>query len=467
MSFESYLGPRDTFALHGKRAVQLQSDGIYHPRSARAKDAVFTPYEDITHLATSERALWLGTRDSVFVLPRKQFSNPDAPEDIVRSLIAVISQRQGGAAQLKRMGEVERLAHSTAKVWSTWTLAALCFVAFGLQLGLGQKVWNVGYFSVAFLRDGDLWRIVTGNLLHGVPQFPLHLILNMLALVGLGNLVERVLGPARVACVIGVAGVCAMIAGGLEAPGTLVGASGIVFGLAGSLLWLEFNCTERLPAWLRIPRRSMFFFLALNGLIMFTIPFVSGGAHIGGFLGGLGATALLTGPPLGRYRAPLPIQFLSVVVGVSTAAAIAAAGWDAFGRDNFDARFNTRLANLPDVSPIDLNDRAWSIAIDPESSTQDMEAALLLAERAVMETNHLYPTILDTLAEVQFQLGMPEIAAETILEAIAREPQQTYYKEQLRRFTGERDPNDRPEYSPFPSGPKRERLNIKEQGLSV
>ena len=110
------MPPRDTFALHGKRAVQLQSDGIYHPRSPRAKDSVFTPYEDVTHLATSDRALWLGTRNSVFVLPRKSFASPDAPEDFMRSLIAVLSQRPGGTAQLARMGEVERLAHSTAKV---------------------------------------------------------------------------------------------------------------------------------------------------------------------------------------------------------------------------------------------------------------------------------------------------------------------------------------------------------------
>lgn len=467
MSFESYTGPRDTFALHGKRAVQLQSDGIYHPRSPKAKDSVFTPYEDVTHLATSDRALWLGTRDSVFVLPRKQFANPGAPEDIVRSLLAVLSHRPGGAAQLARMGEVERLAQSTAVVRVTWILAALCFAVFALQLVVGQEIWNVGYFSVAFLRDGDLWRIVTGNLLHGVPEFPLHLALNMLALVGLGNLVERVLGPARVVCVMGVAGICAMLAGGLETPGMLVGASGIVFGLAGASLWLEFNCAERLPAWLRIPRRSMFFFLAINGLIMFTIPFVSGGAHIGGFLGGLGATALLTGPQLGRVRAPLPVQLAAALVGVATVAAIGAAGWDAFGRGNFDARFNTRLAGLPNVSPRALNDRAWEIAIDPESSYPDMQAALLLAERAVMETNRLSPTILDTLAEVQFQLGQPELASETILEAIAREPLSSYYREQLRRFIGERDSDDRPEYSPFPSGPRRDPLDIQERGLTV
>ena len=41
------------------------------------------------------------------------------------------------------------------------------------------------------------------------------------------------------------------------------------------------------------------------------------------------------------------------------------------------------------------------------------------------------------------------------------------FQEQLRRFSGERDPDDRPEYSPFPSAPKRELLDIQERGLTV
>jgi membrane associated rhomboid family serine protease len=353
-------------------------------------------------------------------------------------------------------------------VRAIWILAALCFATFVLHLVVGQKILNVGSFSIAFLQDGDLWRVVTGNLLHGKPEFPLHLVLNMLALLALGNLVERILGPARVACVIGVAGVCAMLAGGVEKPGMLVGASGIVFGLAGASLWLEFNCAERLPAWLRIPRRSMFFFLAVNGLLMFSIPFVSGGAHIGGFLGGLGATAVLTGPQLGRVRAPVPVQFAAALVGVVTVAAIGAAGWDVFGRGNFNARFNTRLASLPNIAPVDLHNRAWEIAVDPKSTYQDLQAALKMAERAVLETKRLYPKPLDTLAEVQYRLGQPELARETILEAIRRDPRDPHFQEQLRRFSGERNPADRPEGGPFfPSSPDRKPHSKPELGLTV
>jgi hypothetical protein len=52
--------------------------------------------------------------------------------------------------------------------------------------------------------------------------------------------------------------------------------------------------------------------------------------------------------------------------------------------------------------------------------------------------------MLDTLAEVQFQLGWQEQAIATIDQAIAREPDESYYREQRRRFTGERPADDRP-----------------------
>ena len=445
--FESYHGPRDTFALHDKRAFQLQADGIYHPRSNRSAISTFTPYEDVTHVAGTSRAIWLGTRRSVYVIPRKMFANETGPEDFARALFAILANRPGGDVQLAQMAEVDALARNPAPVITTWIFVAICIAVFALHLAVGERIWNVGYFSLPFVQDGDLWRLVTGNLLHGVPQFPLHMVLNLFALTALGNLVERVLGPARTACIMGLAGVAAMAAGGVAAPSALVGSSGIVFGLAAACLWLELYCTERLPAWLRIPRRSMFFFLGVNGILMLAIPFVSASAHIGGFLAGFVGTALLTGLDIGRATPGTAIRGLAALVAAITVAAVGAAGFVAFANPHFQADFNRRLAGLPNVSPFDLNDRAWTIAIDPDSSDQDRQAALEMAQRAVLETNRASPQILDTLAEILFQLGHPELAAETIREAIARAPRDSYYREQLRRFIGER--GDRPDDSPF------------------
>jgi tetratricopeptide (TPR) repeat protein len=135
------------------------------------------------------------------------------------------------------------------------------------------------------------------------------------------------------------------------------------------------------------------------------------------------------------------------VVGVTFLSA-ATAGMEAFSGEDITVRYAARYARLPNISPLELNDQAWLIAISADPSRPKLEAALLLAERAVAETNRDEPTILDTLAEVLWQLGNVDAALATIDEAIARDPGSDYYREQRRRFAGERAPDDRPEYVP-------------------
>ena len=91
-----------------------------------------------------------------------------------------------------------------------------------------------------------------------------------------------------------------------------------------------------------------------------------------------------------------------------------------------------------------LNDAAWLIATDAAPTHKALEEARELAERAVSATGRENPNLLDTLAEVQFQNGDGEAAVETIDEAIALAPGVPYFEEQRRRFTGERDRDDRP-----------------------
>ncbi|MDH3687148.1 MAG: hypothetical protein OEP95_13040, partial [Myxococcales bacterium] len=64
------------------------------------------------------------------------------------------------------------------------------------------------------------------------------------------------------------------------------------------------------------------------------------------------------------------------------------------------------------------------------------------------------PQFLDTLAEIQFRGGRSAEALELIDAAIVLAPRERYYREQRRRFLGERAPDDRPEdpgWSPAPS----------------
>jgi membrane associated rhomboid family serine protease len=445
VSFDPFGSDGQVFPLEGGRPpIVLRADEIEHPVSNRGKRRIVTKYSEITHLTTSNQAVWIGATRSVYILSRDMFAQTGGPENLLRGLTRRIAESPGGAQQLERMAAIELEARNAGPLRATWAMLGVCVAVFALQLLVGPAIEAVGNFTPAFFRDGDTWRIVTANLVHAAPHFPLHLGLNMLALVVLGALVERPLGAARTVTIMGVSGVCAMVASGLIDSVPVVGASGVVFGLVGAAVWLEFAWADRLPAWWRYPRRSLLLLLIINGVIGFLVPVISGSAHMGGFLGGLAAAAALTRSPAGTQKTSLWVQASCTAVVAITGLAVASAGWELTRPGDYTARHAARLAHLPGISVLELNDTAWLIAISSDPSRELMEAALLLAEQAVDESERQDPNILDTLAEVQFMLGWPERAVETIDEAIAQAPDVDYFREQRRRFTGERDADDRP-----------------------
>lgn len=471
MSLEANPEFRESFDLRGRpRGIVLGGDGVHHPSSPRGGGNAFTPYQEITHLAASRRTVWLGARRSVYAFPRRAFTDARGPETLVRALIARIARRPGGSAQLARMAEVEETARSLPRLRATWVLVAACLVGFVAQLAAGEMVFEVSYFSPVLVMDGDLWRLVTANLIHVHPGFPVHLVLNLLGLVALGAMVERSLGAARAACIMAASGLAAMAASGLAGYASVVGVSGVVFGLAGAALWLELYRTDQLPAWLRIPRRAFLLLLLVNAVLMIVIPVIAGAAHVGGFAAGFLTTALVIGRGIGRAVNPAWIRATAVLVAGISAAAVGSATAELAATPGFVARHAQRLARLPGLSPIELNERAWVIAIAPETTDDELKAALLLAERAVLETKRSIPAVLDTLAEVQFLMGWPDRAIATIDEAIAQDPGQSYYREQRKRFAGERAADDRPEgpfFMPAPSPEPAPLAPAQEQGLTV
>jgi membrane associated rhomboid family serine protease len=473
VSFDPFDSDGQVFPLQGGRPpIVLRSDEMEHPVGGRGKRRTVTKYSEITHLTTSTQAIWIGTQRSVYILGRAMFSQTGGPENLMRALARRIAERPGGVQQLERMAAIEREARSVGPLRATWALVGICVAVFALQLLLGPSVEAVGNFTPAFFRDGDLWRIVTANLIHAAPTFPLHLALNMLALIVLGALVERPLGAARTVTIMGISGVCAMAASAVFGQGPVVGASGVAFGLVGAAVWLEFAWADRLPAWWRYPRRSLLLLLVINGVIGLLVPVISGSAHMGGLVGGGIAAAALTRSPTRERALPGWILTASIAVAATTAFAVATAGWELARPGDYTARHAARLAQLPGISAVELNDTAWLIAISTEPSRELMEAALLLAEQAVDRTERRDPNVLDTLAEVQFLLGRPEQAVATIDEAIAHAPEVEYFREQRRRFTGERDADDRPTapiapwlYSPEPGADPPS--SFDEPGLTV
>ncbi len=133
---------------------------------------------------------------------------------------------------------------------------------------------------------GEVWRLVSCLFLHGDGT---HILLNSIALFGLGKLCESVYGPVRFLWLFLVAGVCGSTLSYLGGNTASVGASGSVFGLMGACIVFGFRYRLVLPPHIGdLFRRRLLPWVGLNLVIGAVIPFIDNLGHVGGLLGGAG-----------------------------------------------------------------------------------------------------------------------------------------------------------------------------------
>jgi membrane associated rhomboid family serine protease len=160
--------------------------------------------------------------------------------------------------------------------------------------------------------DGQWWRLVTAAFLH---VGPLHLVLNMLALLVFGTELEGQLGRWRYLALYFVSILGGATAVQLFSDAPVAGASTAIWGLMGGLGVLLLARRQDL--------RGIVTLLALNVLISVLVP----GISLVGHLGGLVAGALVTGVLVLTRRRPavqvagvavLAVVLLVVALGAST-----------------------------------------------------------------------------------------------------------------------------------------------------
>lgn len=180
----------------------------------------------------------------------------------------------------------------------TLTIVAVCVASWLLQLATGgawTSLWD-------FWPGGGLpepWRFLTAAFLHSTS--PLHILFNMYALWITGSFLEPLLGRARFAALCGLAAVggsvgVLLLSGEpvLTAEGwvwgpSVVGASGMVFGLFGAML----------PVLNRLGRSGgqVLVLLGVNFAIGFLVPGISWQAHLGGLITGAAVAAAFAYAP--------------------------------------------------------------------------------------------------------------------------------------------------------------------------
>jgi membrane associated rhomboid family serine protease len=428
-------------------AIVLEPDGFRIIEARGIKRSPLLPYESITHVTVTERALLVATTAGLTILRARDFPDPKTgPEDARRAILASLAARPDGDFGLERIARLEDLSNRKSKTWAIWTVVVLCLLATIAQLR-DPTFSQFGSFVPELFRRGELWRAVTSHFLHGLPTIPIHLAVNVGGLIVLGYLVERPLGTAKTTVVLLIGGI-GTIAGSLYyGYEEVVGASGLVSALAGAMLALELHHPDALPAYWRLPRRIFIWALILQFLVIDQIfsNQLAGGAHLGGFIGGYAAVWLVGGPILDDVVPSSGLRLAAlaaaILVFIGSAPLVPLARHD----DAALERHALRLLNTPvALGTQHDNAIAWFIATEGEPSPTSLDLAVALADRAVNSTGRQNPNVLDTLAEAFFRAGDPLAALLTIEEAIRLAPFEPYFYEQRRRFTGERAADDRP-----------------------
>ncbi len=161
----------------------------------------------------------------------------------------------------------------------------MCIAVVGvvqLAVGLDHSVASAGIVKPA-IWQGEIWRLLTGTLLHANM---LHFLFNAMALLGLGKLVEVLTHRAYTTTVFVLTALVGSICSLLWLPAKpSVGASGGILGLLGFLI--VFGYTRRYllpPGFLRGLLRSVAYIVAI-GLLAYNV--IDNAAHLGGLLSGL------------------------------------------------------------------------------------------------------------------------------------------------------------------------------------
>ena len=190
----------------------------------------------------------------------------------------------GSAAKRKRRNWLENTQFAGAPV-------TLALVVINVAVYVVEKIWPglYGYLAMnpvyGYLQP---WRLLTTTFLHSGLW---HILFNMLMLYLLGAAVERAWGQWRFAAIYllsAFAGSMAVVAWVFVNPATAtqvtIGASGAIYGLFGAVFVVQRRSG--------MSTTGILVLLGINFAYAFVMPGISWQAHIGGFLGGLLASAL-------------------------------------------------------------------------------------------------------------------------------------------------------------------------------
>jgi rhomboid protease GluP len=233
--------------------------------------------------------------------------NGDPPSDppVLDPEIVARVYRQQRAQQ----GVWRRLIRGMERPWMTWalvgTVGILHLIAGVMQYRMGagnlagilvgqrprSVLIDMGAMYAPDIQSGEVWRLISCLFLHGDGT---HILLNGVALYGLGRLWEGVVGPLRLLWLFLLAGLGGSVLSFLGGNVASVGASGSIFGLMGACMVFGWRHRTQLPPHISdLFRKKLLPWVGLNLFIGYIIPFIDNLGHVGGLVMGAAVAAVM------------------------------------------------------------------------------------------------------------------------------------------------------------------------------
>lgn len=130
------------------------------------------------------------------------------------------------------------------------------------------------------IADGEFFRLVTSMFLHADIT---HLLFNTIALLSIGTEIEDMFGKRKFLIIYFVSGICGSALSFLLNDNIAIGASGAIFGLLGTHLFLY---SLNPQSYKQLFNNGVFIIILINLVIGFTTPTIDNFAHFGGLIGG-------------------------------------------------------------------------------------------------------------------------------------------------------------------------------------
>lgn len=220
----------------------------------------------------------------------------------------------------------QRLLHATPKLWVVRVLIALNVLVFLAMLADGAGFltpnstvhlrWGANFGPIT--KEGEWWRLLACTFLH----FGLvHIAMNMWALWGAGNLVERLYGNVTFLAIYlfsGLTGSFASLYWNADKV-VSVGASGAIFGVYGALAAYVLREPGSVPKTvLKSLTGSTVAFIGYSIVLGAVVSAIDNAAHAGGLAGGFVAGLLLTRQLQPRLPLPVGRAILAVACAAGT-----------------------------------------------------------------------------------------------------------------------------------------------------